>query len=330
MTKQAASPKGQKAKKPRSVLITGVTGTIGRQLAQQLYFDKNVKFILGIAKDERPYYFDEYDPKKFTYSQVDITKARDLNNLFFSDVFKDAGIDTVVHLAFQNRPSQHGQKSHDLNVIGTKNMLEKCIETPGITNFIFKSSGIVYKILPHGDVYLDEESDLNFDGDTDQWIKDRVDADMLCRARMDSQKVDITVLRFSNIVGRNVHSQINEYLQSPLCVKVAGFDPMVNLIDIKDVLAATRMAIDKKARGVYNIVGKDTAPLSFFVRQSGARAMELPGPLVMPVNVLQRKLGITTYNYEVDQRRLRYSALLDSAKAERELGYTPKHHVDFG
>ncbi len=313
----------------RNVLITGVTGTIGRQLAHHLYFDKNVGTIVGIAKDERPYYFDEYDPKKFIYSQVDITRGRELSNLFFSDAFKDAQINTVVHLAFQNQPSQHGPRSHELNVVGTKNMLEKCIETPGISKFIFKSSGIVYRVLPHGDVVLDEESDLNFDSEANQWVKDRVDADMLCRSRMDNRKVDIVVLRFSNIVGRNVHSQINEYLQSRVAVKVAGFDPMINLIDVKDVIQAIRQSMERKARGVYNIVGRDTAPLSVFARQAGARLMSLPAPVIGPVNTLQRRLGITTYDYRVDKSRLHFQALLDGRKATRELGYEPKHHVEF-
>lgn len=320
------------AAKPRTknVLITGVTGTLGRQLAQHLYFDKSIGTIIGIAKDERPYYFDEYDPKKFIYSQVDLTKFREVNNLFFSDTFKDAQIDTVIHLAFQNRPSMHGEKSHALNVLGTKNMLEKCIETPGITKFIFKSSGIVYRVLAHGDVVLDEESDLNFDADANQWIKDRVDADMLCRSRMDNRKVDIVVLRFSNIVGRNIHSQLNEYLQSPVCLRVAGFDPMINLIDVKDVIGSIRLAIDKKVRGVFNVIGRDTAPLSVFVRQSGSKAIAVPEPLMSPMNQLQRRLGVTTYNYDVDHRRLRYSSLMDGRKAEEHLGYTPRHHVDFG
>jgi UDP-glucose 4-epimerase len=314
----------------RNVLITGVTGTLGRQLAQHLYFDKGIGTIIGIAKDERPYYFDEYDPKKFVYSQVDLTKFREVNNLFFSDTYKDAQIDTVIHLAFQNRPSMHGEKSHALNVLGTKNILEKCIETPGITKFIFKSSGIVYRVLPHGDVLLDEESDLNFDASANQWIKDRVDADMLCRSRMDNKKVDIVVMRFSNIVGRNIHSQLNEYLQSAIVLRPAGYDPMVNLIDVKDVIGSIRQAIEKKTRGVFNIVGKDTAPLSVFVRQSGSKVVSLPAPLMVPANQLQRRLGITTFNYEVDQRRLRFSALLAGTKAETVLGYSPRHHVDFG
>ena len=321
---------GGRVPRLRNVLITGVTGTLGRQLAQHLYFDKGIGFIIGIAKDERPYYFEEYDPKKFVYSQVDLTKFRELNNLFFSDMYKEAQINTVIHLAFQNRPSMHGEKSHALNVLGTKNILEKCIETAGVTKFIFKSSGIVYRVMPHGDVQLDEESDLNFDADSDQWIKDRVDADMLCRSRMDNRKVDIAVLRFSNIVGRNVHSQLNEYLQSAVCLKVAGFDPMVNLIDVKDVIASIRLSIDRKVRGVYNVIGKDTAPLSVFVKQAGSRVVSLPEPLMLPANVLQRRLGITSYNFEVDQKRLKFNALLDGSKAERDIGYTPRHHVDFG
>lgn len=313
-----------------NVLITGVTGTLGRQLAQHLYFDKSIGTIIGIAKGERPYYFDEYDPKKFVYSQVDLTKHRELNNLFFSDMFKDAQIDTVIHLAFQNRPSMHGEKSHQLNVLGTKNMLDKAIETPGITKFIFKSSGIVYRVLAHGDVVLDEESDLNFEESANRWVKDRVDADMLCRSRMDNRKVDVVVMRYSNIVGRNVHSQVNEYLSSPVCIHPAGFDPMVNLIDVKDVIGSIRIAIDKKVSGVFNIVGRDSAPLSVFVRQAGHKSISLPTPLIGPVNVIQRKLGITRYNFEVDQARMHFAALMDGKKAEQQLGYIPRHHVDFG
>ncbi len=49
------------------------------------------------------------------------------------------------------------------------------------TFFDSKSSDVVYKIRPHNPIYLDESADLNFDTNVDPWIKDRVDADMICQ-----------------------------------------------------------------------------------------------------------------------------------------------------
>jgi hypothetical protein len=46
---------------------------------------------------------------------------------------------------------------------------------------------------------LDENADLNFDPNADQWIKDRVDADMICLRTWTTVYVNIVILRMSNI-----------------------------------------------------------------------------------------------------------------------------------
>lgn len=315
--------KGEK----KNVLITGVTSTVGRHLAIALYNDRHVGNIYGVAKGEQPYYFHDFEPDRFYYKNCNILKYRELKNLFLSNVFKKAEINTVVHLAFHNTPIK-GENVHHLNVEGTKEFLDKCIELPGISKFVFKSSDVVYKLRPHNPVFLDENADLNFDPHADQWIKDRVDADMICRSYMDSKQMRVVVLRMSNIIGRNVPGQFNAYFDSKIIFKTLGFNPLINLIHMRDVIKALKLAVFKNVHGVYNIAGRDTAPISTFADLNRAVTISLPRPIMGPVNWLQRKMGLTRYYYSVDADRQRFTCLLDISKAQKELGYSPESRVD--
>jgi len=314
----------------KNVLITGVTGTLGSRLAEALYYDKNIGIVFGAALGSKPYYFNQFDTKRFVYKNLNILRSRDLTNLFLSSDFKEANVDTVVHLAFFNRVSRgKGKDSHDLNVAGTLNLLDKCIESGTVKKFIFKSSDVVYKIRPHNPIYLDENADLNFDPKVDPWIKDRVDSDMICQSKMDARGVNIVILRFSNIIGRMVSSQLNAYFDSPLVFRAMGFNPLINLIHMEDVVASIQAAIHKNVKGIFNIAGADTAPISTFAEINRSRMHSLPTPLLGPVNTVMRTLGLTKYYYSVDADRLRYSVLLDTRKAEKLLGFKPRSHVYF-
>ena len=334
-SKTPSTPEKKKksgGRRKKNVLITGVTGTVGSRLAEALYYDKNVGVIFGAARGAKPYYFNQFDTKRFVYKNMNILRKRDLTNLFLASDFKEANIDTVVHLAFFSRVSKKTKRRdsyHDLNVEGTQNLLEKCIESGSVKKFIFKSSDVVYKIRPHNPIYLDENADLNFDPEADPWIKDRVDADMICQSKLDSKGVNIVILRCSNIIGRMISSQLNAYFDSPLTFRAMGFNPLINLIHMEDVVLATQLAIHKKVKGIFNIAGADTAPISTFAEINGSRMHSLPSGMLGPVNAVMRKLGMTKYYYSVDEDRLKYSVLLDTKKAERLLGFEPRSHVYF-
>jgi UDP-glucose 4-epimerase len=326
-----AATSGKGGKKKKNVLITGVTGTLGSRLAEALYYDKSIGVIFGAALGAKPYYFNQFDTKRFVYKNLNILRSRDLTNLFLSSDFKAADIDTVMHLAFISHVSKKKGKdpTHDLNVAGTLNLLDKCIEAGTVKKFVFKSSDVVYKIRPHNPIYLDENADLNFDTAVDPWIKDRVDADMICQSKMDHKKINIVILRFSNIIGRMVSSQLNAYFDSPLVFRAMGFNPLINLIHMEDVVAAIQSAIHRPVKGIFNIAGADTAPISTFAEINRSRMYSLPSPALGPVNTLLRKLGLTKYYYSVDADRLKYSVLLDTRKAEKLLGFRPRSHVYF-
>jgi len=316
--------------KKRNVLITGVTSTLGRQLARLLYYDKRVGYILGVSKDDRPFYFDDFSHSRFQYMQVDLTKPRQLNNLFYSNIFKDYNINSVIHMAFLNKPTDVGEKSHELNVVGTKMLIDKCLETKQIKKFIFKSSYVVYKVKAHNPVLLDEETELNFDKDAPQWLRDRVDAELICRTKMDNPDMGITVLRFSNIIGRNIHSRMNAYFNSKIAYTIAGFDPNVNLIHPRDALYAIQLVLHKDVKGVYNISGRDTAPLHVFLELNRVKRKAVLEPLIKTIYDFKKKIGSTEFDFESGRDNLKFPVLMDNQKAEKTFGYYPKHHVEFG
>ena len=318
-----------KANARRRVLITGVTSTLGRQLAERLMYDKKVDQVMGVAMDDPPYYFEDFDQRRFLYKQVNILKSRELTNLFFSDEFRDRKIDTVVHLAFHHRPEFTSGKGHQLNVEGTKNLLDRCLEDGKIRKFVFKSSALVYKIRSNNPIRLRENDDLNFDADAHPIVKDMVDAEMLCRAKMDNKHMQIVVLRPSATIGRNVSTFYNSFLESSVCLRIAGFNPMVNLVHSRDVVRAIQLGIHKSTQGIFNIGGKETAPVAEFVRLAGAAQFAVPAFALKPMTRVLRAVGLSKFDPAMDMERLRFPGLLDTSKASKVLGYEPQHHIKF-
>lgn len=312
----------------RNILITGVSSTVGRHLAMHLMNDTRVGRIIGTSSVPAPRFFQTFDSDRFSYVQADILRTRQLKNLFGSSEYHEADINTVAHLSFISHPNRRGHRVHRFNVEGTKTLLDACIER-GVDKFVFKSSDVVYKLDHTNPVYLSEDADLNHDPDADQWIKDRVAAEMICRAKMDSVNTDIIILRFGNIIGRNVNAQLNSYFDGRVIFKALGYNPMVNLLHMGDVIRAIRAAIFTSANGIFNIAGIDTAPISTFADLNHRACVSLPKQMLPVVNWAMRKAGLTDYYYTVDRERMRYPCLLDTERAKNILGFEPTGTVEF-
>ncbi len=333
-----ASPKKRPAarkpaKKKLAVMVTGANSSTGRALIRYLYYDDSIRYIVAVGLEPKPYFFDKFDERKFLYSRANITRERQLKNLFYSDRIKDLGIDAVAHLAVRNRPDESNPaEAHRLNMVGTRNMIEMSEQVPSVKKFVYRSSHAVYRADPMNPVFLDEEADLNFDTDASRWIKDRVDADLYCRTKMDSSKLNIVVLRFSNIVGRGIHQYMSMYLNSRVPMHPMGFDPMVNLLHPRDAVRAIELALARpELKGVFNIPGKETGPLSVIARVNGHESRALPsGLLLRAAYRIQRVFRTTDFHYDVDPNRLIYPVLLDGTKAREKLGYEPLNHVELG
>ena len=329
MITAADHPPGSSPRRGQRILVSGATSTLGRMLCHELYHDDRVAAIMAVSPEEQPYYFNDFDPYRFVYQQVNIHKPRQLQNLCLSARFRELAIDTVFHLAFLRQSGKPERDPFKLHVEGTKQFLDRCLQTESVRRFIFLSGSLVYKLRPWNDVFIDEDADLNFDPNADPWIKARVDADMLCRTHMDHERMDIVVVRPGPVIGRNIRSHLNDLLSSYMVLRVAGYDPMIRPIHVRDLVRALKATVFAESHGVFNIAGKDMAPLSEFLRLSGRFSVSMPNLLLRHANRLQRLLRLTNLDLSSAPEWLRYACILDTQRAENVLGFQPEHHVTF-
>src|SRR2546428_8767713 len=121
--------------KKRRVLVTGVARWWGALVVQRLAEDPDVADIIGIDIREP-----RYDLGRADYLKLDIRHS------LIGKLVRAVGIDTVVHtLTRVDSFDMDPRRAHEMNVIGTLNLLAGCagVESP-VKRFILKSSGHLY------------------------------------------------------------------------------------------------------------------------------------------------------------------------------------------
>jgi Nucleoside-diphosphate-sugar epimerases len=116
------------------VLITGINGFIGRALSEKLTTFSNIE-VFGLSKSEN-------ENSKITFFKTDV-----LNNEKVNAIFQENSFDVVCHLAALTAHSDivdNKYKSLDINLNGTRNLLEAFNKYCVNATFIYTSTGKVY------------------------------------------------------------------------------------------------------------------------------------------------------------------------------------------
>ncbi len=305
------------------VLVTGATTPIGLALIKNLCKNKRVTQILAVGAEGRL----GFSGDKIRYVQVDLTRPRRLHDLLF-DHAKNLKVCTLVHLAMHRDAAAQGAKVHRLNVDATRSLLGMAERHPTIKNFIYRSYGEIYDVRAELPSVLQESHPINLSPTAPQWLRDRIEADLSVCTRMGMSELRVTVLRCSECIAPKSGSQLHDYLKSSLCLRPAGFDPMVNVLSLADLAAALEASIHRKEQGIFNIRGADTLPLSHLIRKSGCHQLALPGPLLGPLYRGRRALRRGRFRYTLNNRRFHLSGILDGTRAAQLLKYSPKHPLE--
>lgn len=300
----------------RRVFVTGARRRVAVHLVERLLADPNVDAILAVDRGACPPALLGSDPNRFLYTSADLSKRRQVDNLFLLDRFRAGPIDTVVHLAFQGSPKGYTARNHEFNVNAAKHLLEAALRH-NVGKYIFMSSDAVYKIGPRGDYKVLEDSELNLDPKAHPVLRDTIDAEFICRAKMDDLDCEIMVVRPSGVFGGGVISGINLLFESNPPVLPVGFDPMVNPTTKERLARDLMLSVSLHGKGVYNSAGVTVGPLSKFLSERGIKAIRVPGPALKLINRAQRLLGMTRYHAGFHPRRLFYSLVLDDTRFEK-------------
>lgn len=299
------------------VLVTGATTPLGTALVRALLDAPDCDLVLAVGREPS---LTVTDSEQLVYRALDLTRPRVLHDVIWSDAL-ERGIDVVVH-AMHHRPSgDRGARVHAQNVEATRDLVLTCSEHPSIRRLVYRSYGEVYALGATSNL-LDEDSPLDFDPAAPQWLRDRVEADLTVCAHFGS-KLSIAVLRCAEILAADTGSQLWDYLQSRLCLRPVGFDPIINVLSVEDAVAALLAAARSSATGVFNIPGLDTLPLSSAIAACGRADIPVPGPMLAPLYGLRRWIAGFEFRYDMNVRRFHFGGVLDGARARRELGYVP-------
>jgi UDP-glucose 4-epimerase len=290
-----------------AVLITGISGNLGRTLAKVLHRTERV-----IGLDRRPF---PGAPKDLEVVHADIRKRK------VEEIFRRGEVKALIHMAIIHDPRLPQAEHHNFNVLGTKAVLSFAAKY-GVKKVVVLSSSNVYGPQPENDNFLTEDSPL-LGSQRFPDIRDLVEVDMFAQQYMwKHPEVETVIVRPVHIVGPTVKNAPATYLRLQRPWTLAGFDPMVQLIHEEDVARALALALKPGLRGVYNVVGPGELPLSAVLRELGRQPIPVPHLIARPLleKLFQYRLAGFP-SAELDH--LQFLCTVDGSRAEKELGFRP-------
>ena len=298
------------------VAVTGASGDFGRLLLPLLEKDPAVESIL-VLDVERP------GGAKVEYHRVDLTRHDAESEL--TEALTDHPVDAFYHLAFLYGRVRKGSVAHELEVMGTINVLA-AVGRARIPRLVVPSLTAVYGARGQHPALLREEAPL-LGCPHIRFVSDKVQVEGQVRAfRERHPDMRVIVLRFAPILGPTVDNPATRMLKRPVVPTLMGFDPLWQAIHEEDAARALHRALTAKESGEFNIVGQGVLPLSGLIRQAGARPLPLPGPLfraaIHALGIVGAAgLPIALLDY------IHYSWVADGELAETALGFIPIHHA---
>lgn len=311
-----------------AVLVTGATTPLGRRIVEELLAVPSTGRVLAVGIEpvsdaELP------GDARITYAQVDLRRNRGVRELL-SGPARELGVHTVVHAPLHRSAWDVGRRVHAINVEATRALLLQAERHPTIRRFVFRSHCAIYRVRTDQPSVFAEDHPVSFSPANPQWLRDRVEADLTVCARMGMCAMQIAVLRCSEIVGPRIGSQLHDYLQSRVCLRPMGYDPMLNLLSVPDAARAIVAAVGSDAQGVFNIPGADTLPLAAVIAKAGRLDVPVPGPLLRPLYRLRSAAIGAQFRYDLNLSRFHFSGVPDGTRARDVLDYAPRHRLDWG
>jgi UDP-glucose 4-epimerase len=299
----------------RRVLITGVGSHLGSLLAQRLERDPEVEHVAGLDT-RRP---------KLALDRTEFFQA-DARDPEIARLIPRTRADTLVHeqIVRQPGPGMSPRAMHDVNVIGTLQLLAACERVPTLRTIVVRGSAGIYGAEPHAPQFFKEEMARLFPLRT-RFQRDVAEIETYfdTYARRHTG-VSCTMLRYQPAIGPGLRTQITRYLSQPLCPTYMGFDPRLQLVDIEDALEALVAAVRTPVRGAVNVAGEGTIGLARMIRLAGRRALPIASPLFGTVTSAGQRLGLDAQSDDF-QRLLRYGRGVDTRRLVEEVGYRPRH-----
>ena len=289
-----------------NILITGSEGYIGQRLISALA--DNYK-IVGV--DIRP-------PSKqlYPYYEMDIRDAQ------LSDVMAKHNITHVVHLASVMQASDDRARDYDIDVNGTANVLNCCINNQ-VKHITVTSSGAAYGYHADNPDWLNEQAPLRGNDHFAYSQHKRLIEEMLVEYRVTHPALHQLVLRPGTVLGKHTNNQITHLFTKSKLLGIKGSpSPFVFIWD-EDVVKVITKGVTESLTGQFNLAGDGAMTMAEIAHVLNKPLMQVPAAVIAGILKIGHALGLTQYSAEqVDF--LRYRPVLDNRALKTVFGYVPQ------
>lgn len=291
--------------------ITGISGYLGTLLSRKLVENADVESVTGIDLKE----------PRFKHAKIRFVQC-DVRDRALAEALK--GCDTVVHLTFVVQEIRDKKLTYDINLNGTKNLLDACgVNRPG--KLVVASSVAAYGCVDRKEP-ITEDSELR--GNKDCYYSDtkRIVEGMLDEFQKKNPDMIVTRMRPSIFCGRNVNNFFVDTIKLPVIMYVKGNPYGLPLVYEGDVADAFYTVIVEDHPGAFNIhAGMLTVKRTSEIL--GKKTLGMPFGIARIIADIGFRLGITKFSGDWVELG-RYPMIMDASKAGRDLHWKPTKNAE--
>jgi UDP-glucose 4-epimerase len=297
----------------RRILITGIATRLGTALARSLERDPSVEYVAGL----------DVKPPRERLERTDFIGA-DIRSPVIGKLIPQARVDTVVHNQIIRQPRGVSARAmHDINVIGTLQLLAACEQSDTIGAVIVRGSAGIYGAEPSAPQFFTEEMARLYPLRT-RFQRDIGEIENYFEAYSRRHpRVACSMLRYQPSIGPGTDSQVTRYLSGTVVPTFLGFDPRLQFTHEDDGLEALLAAIRNPVRGPVNVASEGTIGLTRMIRLAGKPSLPLPAPLFGGTVSAARRAGLPLISSDFT-RLLRFGRGVDITRLVEEVGYRPR------
>lgn len=314
LAREPALPIVRPPERGASVAVTGAASFLGRNLIGLMEEDERIARIVALDVERPP-----TAGNKTRVYDVDLTQPTAEERT--AEILDAERVETLVHLAFLASPTHASAWAHELESVGTMQVLNACRRTE-VRKLVLWSQTVLYGAHPTNPNFLSERHPLRSRRQF-RFFNDKIDAENeALRFGKPGKGRVTTLLRTAPILGPTVRNYVTEYLRRKLVPTIMGFDPLMQFVHEADAVAALKLAVDRDVPGTFNIVGEGVLPLSTVVKLAGRIALPLPRPFA---NSLVKALWVAHISEAPPAflDYLQYVCVAGGEQAHRQLGFVP-------
>jgi nucleoside-diphosphate-sugar epimerase len=305
------------------VVVTGATGNVGTSVLRSLGADAQVEEIVGVARRAPAATFPKTGWHVADVSRDDLT-----------GILRNA--DVVIHLAWMIQPSWDERKLEQNNVAGSERVFRAAADA-GVRAIVYASSVGAYSPGPKQD--RTDESWPTAGIPTSVYSRQKAAVERRLDAVEDEARgIRIVRLRKALVFQRAAGAEIHRYFLGPFVPRALVRPGLLRVIPrwarlrfqavhSADAGEAYRLAVVGTARGAFNVAAEPVLDSSELARLFAAMRAPLPQSIARAALALTWRLRLQPTDPGWLDMALA-APLMDTSRARRELGWSPRHRAD--